>query len=144
MISIFNGLLQRKPRNRRTQLPSPFPLYRIVLKQDAWDNAKRSKGWRTYQDAASSLGLTRAAIQMAVKGRTQVGSGFITRWAACRGNVFGAWWVDFEIIPKCSVPMNHPAWNKEKHNGIIPYEQYSVAAELRNKDYSVEKGNKDD
>lgn len=143
MMELLNNVLQRGERKVKQYLPSPFPSYRLVLRKDAWIAAKRSKGWRTYQDAADAMGLTRAAIQMADKTRVQVGPDFITRWAACMGNSSANWWVDFEIVPHGVVSQNHPMWNSAKEKGIVPYDSYSPAAEFRRSSYPVEKNKKD-
>lgn len=139
MMNLLNVVLQKNDRKVKQYLPSPFPSYRLVLRKDAWDTARKNKGWRTYQDGADAMNLTRQAICMADKARVQVGPEFISRWAACMGNTTGNWWIHFELIPHGVVDLHHPIWNKAKHNGEIPYNQYSEAAELRKMDYSVEK-----
>jgi hypothetical protein len=139
MIKMLNDILQAKSKKVKQYLPSPFPSYRLVLKEDAWSSAKKAKGWKTYEDGAKAMGLTRQSIQMADKTRVQVGPDFLCRWAAVMGNINGNWWIHFEIIPHGVVHRNHPKWNQAKNMGEIPYEPYSVAALEKQNDYPVEK-----
>lgn len=138
MMKLLSGILQKSKRKVKQHLPSPYPTYRLVLKKDAWDNLKKAKGWKTYQDGASAMGLTRQSLYMADKTRVQVGPDLISRWAACVGNINGNWWIHFELIPDGVEDPNHPKWNNLKHNGEIPYTKYSIAAEFRKNEYSVE------
>lgn len=139
MIKMFNVILQKKERKVKSHLPSPFPCFRLVLKKDAWETAKKNKGWKTYQDGADAMGLTRQAIQMADKARVQVGPDFITRWACCMGNIHGNWWIHFEPIAWGVEDQNHPMYNQAKYKGEMQYSSLSTAAEHRKKDYTAEK-----
>lgn len=141
MMDMLNSILQKNGRKVKQYLPSPFPSYRIVLKRDAWDTAKKCKGWKNYADGARAMGLTRQSLMMADKTRVQIGPDFMCRWAACMGNITGNWHTHFEIIPHGVVDTNHPLWNKAKSEGLIPYERYSPTADFRKNDYLVEKNN---
>lgn len=99
---------------------------------------KHAKGWKTDADMARSLGLTRAYVSMLHHARVSVSSTVITRLAASLGNVEGNWWIYFEIVPRGEADRRHPYLNMEKHNGQIPYNQYSSSGELRKQDYMVE------
>lgn len=138
IMNLLNDILQKNDRKVRQHLPSPFPSYRLVLRKDAWETAKRAKGWKTYQNGADAMGLTRQSIYMADKTRVQVGPEFITRWAACMGNINGNWWIHFEPIPDGVEDLNHPKWNKAKQNGEVPYQKYSLAYFENKSKYTVE------
>lgn len=38
-----------------------------------------------------------------------------------------------------AIPSNHPIWNMEKYKGTVPYDEHSLAAEFRGREYGVEK-----
>lgn len=145
-MQMLNNVYQKFIRNGKLNLPtgktylsSPFPVHRLVLKKDALRDIMRVKGWKTYADVGSALGFTRQYIAMLVNTKVSVSSEFISRMAVSLGNISENWHIYYEIIPWGVYDHNHPLWNKEKHDGKIPYEKYSIAAELRKKDYSVEK-----
>lgn len=142
MINPLKAILQPNKDNVKSHLTSsPFPSYRLVMRKGRMKQIMTLKGWNTYEAAAKALGFTRAYIQMIDKTRVQVGSEFITRLAACLGSIHENWHVHFEIIPWGVVDENHPKWNQAKHDGEVPYQQYSPSANLRKDEYSVEEKN---
>lgn len=136
-----NSILQNDQLVGKSHLPSPFYSYRLVLRPGAFKSIMKIKGWKTYEQAGHALGFTRQYIQMADKTGVQVGPEFVTRLAACLGNISEGWWIPFEIVPHGVSDDNHPLWNHAKEMGKMPYRRYSEAAEFREKDYSVEQKN---
>lgn len=133
-----NATLQKNKLIGKSHLPSPFYSFRLVLKAGAFRAIMKVKGWKTYEEAGQALGFTRQYIQMADKTGVQVGPEFITRLAACLGNISQGWWIPFEIIPHGVADENHPLWNDAKYFGKIPYRRYSPVGEARKNDYSIE------
>jgi len=126
-------------KRRKTKLPNPNYEYRIVFKSGSIEAIKRAKGWNTDADMARALGVTRAYVAMLKKTRATVTATVITRLAAQLGNIEGAWWTYYEIVPWGVKDKEHPLWNYEKFHGRIPYKRISLAVELRQGDYNLEK-----
>jgi hypothetical protein len=135
---MFNLFLRPRLKRIKEYLPNPYLEYRIIFKKGAIEAIKRVKGWRTDAEMARALGLTRAYISMLHKTKVGVSSTVITRLAVCLGNVRGNWWEHYQIAPWGVTDFNHPIYNEEKYTGRIPYDHFSLSADLRNRDYKTE------
>lgn len=135
---MFNRFKHLFRKRIKSSLPNPNYEYRIVFKKGAVEAIKKAKGWRSDAELARNLGLTRAYISMLHRTRATVSATVITRIAACLGNVERNWWIFFEIVPYGVAEPNHPHWNMEKHAGRVPYDRFSLSAEVRKRDYLVE------
>lgn len=133
-----NSHYQQCNQVAKSYLPNPFPVHKLVIRKNTLKMIMSVKGWKTYTEVASALGFTRQYIAMIANG-IPVTSEFITRMALALGNNNGNWYSHYEIAPRGEFDINHPVWNQQKHDGIIPYTRYSSSAELRSKDYSVER-----
>ncbi len=124
----------------RTVLPNPAPNLKLIFKPGVIETIKKAKGWQTDREMATALGITRAYVSMMSKGRVSVSQNVIIRLAYLLGSIRGKWWVHYEIVDSGEpVDSNHPLWNQEKYQGRLPYSRYSSSAELRSRDYKVEK-----
>lgn len=138
----LNNILQNGCPAGKSYLPSPFPVYKLILRKGALKNIMIVKGWKTYTQVASSLGFTRQYISMLADAKISVSVEFMSRLALCLGNLRDNWHVHYELAPRGNFDDNHPVWNQEKYNGKVPYTDISPTADLRNKDYPVEKKEK--
>lgn len=120
------------------KIPSPYPAHKLVIKKKSLHSIMVAKGWKTYTQVASALGFTRQYVTMVANG-VPVSSEFIIRMALCLGNQKYNWHVHYEIAPRGYINENHPTWNEQKYKGQIPYEKYSISADLRKDAYPVEK-----
>ena len=127
-------------RKKKTYLPNPIPALKLVFKKDAIEKIKQVKGWQSDKEMANALGITRAYVSMMAKRRVSVSHNVILRVAYLLGSIQGKWWVHYEVVDTGEpVDSNNPLWNQEKYQGRIPYNHFSSSAELRGKDYAVEK-----
>jgi transcriptional regulator with XRE-family HTH domain len=139
---MLNIILRRVTGKGKPILTNPNPEHKLIFKRGALDYIKKVKGWKTDSQVAQALGVTRAYINMIRNEKASVSANVVTRLAFLLGSTGNNWWVHFEIVPRCNVGKNHPLWNMEKYNGRIPYDEYSPMAELRSRDYEVEKNDK--
>jgi hypothetical protein len=133
-----NDILQEPIQQGKSYLPSPFPAHKIVIKKKSLQSIMITKGWKTYNDVGTALNFTRQYVTMIANG-TPVSSEFIVRLAMAIGNTTNNWFIHYDIVPRGYIHSNHPTWNQQKHDGQIPYEKYSLMADLRKRDYDVEK-----
>ena len=132
----LNGIFHRG----KSTLPNPIPGLKLVFKNGEVDKIKDIKGWRTDREMAEALGITRAYVSMLAARRVSVSHNVILRLAYLLGNLRGNWWIHYEIVNSGEpVDPDHPLWNEEKYQGRIPYSRYSSSAELRSRDYKVER-----
>jgi transcriptional regulator with XRE-family HTH domain len=138
MTDMTNSILQEPCQVGKSYLPSPYPAHKLVIKKKSLKSIMEVKGWSTYTQMAEALGFTRQYIAMIANG-IPVSAEFITRMALALGNKKANWYVHYEIVPRALISENHPTWNKQKHDGQIPYNRFSISAEFRKNDYLVEK-----
>lgn len=132
----LNGIFRRG----KSTLPNPIPGLKLVFKKDEVDKIKEIKGWRTDREMAEALGVTRAYVSMLAARRVSVSQNVIMRLAYLLGNLRGNWWIHYEIVNSGEpVDPDHPLWNEDKYQGRMPYSRYSSSAELRSRDYKVER-----
>jgi transcriptional regulator with XRE-family HTH domain len=98
----------------------------------------QTKGWKTFKRVADELGLTPAYVTMLKHGNAAITANVICRIAVLTGNVSDNWWIFFRLVPCGVKDQNHPLWNHEKEMGRVPYDKYSLSAEVRKQDYFVE------
>ena len=127
-------------RRGKSFVPNPTPSLKLVFKNGEVNKIKDIKGWQTDREMAEVLGITRAYVSMLAARRVSVSQNIIMRLAYLLGNLRGNWWVHYEIVDSGEpVDHNHPLWNNEKYQGRMPYNRYSSSAELRSRDYKVER-----
>lgn len=127
-------------RKGKRYLPNPAPNLKLVFKTGEVEKIKDLKGWGSDREMAEGLGITRAYVSMMANRRVSVSHNVILRLAYLLGNLQGKWWIHYEIINSGEpVDANHPLWNSAKYHGEIPYNRYSPNAELRSRDYKVER-----
>lgn len=137
VVQMTNNIYQDNIQPGKSYLPNPYPAHKLVIKQRSLKSIMTVKGWTTYTQVAEALGFTRQYIAMIASG-IPVSAEFITRMALALGNKSQNWHLHYEIVPRGYIHENHPTWNQQKHDGQIPYERYSINADTRKKDYSVE------
>lgn len=133
-----NSILQEPIQDGKSYLPNPYPAHKLIIKKRSLKSIMQVKGWGTYTQVAEALGFTRQYVAMIANG-IPVSAEFITRMALALGSKKQNWYVHYEIVPRALLHDNHPTWNQQKHDGQIPYNRFSIAAENRSIDYSVEK-----
>lgn len=134
-LNIFKPIFKKAIKSR---LSNPQFEYRIIFREGAIQTIMRAKGWKNQSQMAAALGITKAYLTMLNHTKAQVTSNVITRVATITGNVNENWWIFYDIVPRGLPDPNHPVWNQEKAAGRIPYDKYSISAELRKQDYAVE------
>lgn len=145
MLNLFKRQHQRREKSTLSLPPkyrrgySPF-----YFKEWAWDNLCRQHQWSQGKGAirlfSEALHCTKALASMIVNRRIGCSAPMIALIAELMGireNECCCHLFDRYKVNK--VPSNHPLYNMAKFRGEMPYERYSVRAELRKKDYSVEK-----
>jgi hypothetical protein len=140
---MLNSILQRIARKSKSYLTNPNPEYKIVFKPGAIEDIKKVKGYKNDSLLAQDLGITRAYVSMMKHQKASVTATVITRLAYLLGSTNGNWWAHFEITSRGYIDQNHPLWHNDKYLGKMPYSELSVMAELRGKDYKVERNKLD-
>lgn len=133
-----NPILQERCQSGKSSLPSPYPAHKLVIKRKSLKSIMHAKGWTTYTQIANALGFTRQYIAMIANG-IPVSAEFITRLALALDSKQQNWYVHYEIVPRGFIDQEHPTWNQQKNDGQIPYHRFSLMADHRSKEYSVEK-----
>lgn len=133
-----NNILQHPIQDGKSYLPNPYPAHKLIITKKSLKIIMQAKGWGTYTQVGEALGFTRQYIGMIANG-IPVSSEFIVRLALALGNAKHNWYNHFQIVRRGMIHENHPTWNQQKQEGQIPYNRFSVSAELRNMDYAVEK-----
>lgn len=114
----------------------------FYLKTSTWKAIIISRGWTRFGGVsrfAEAIGITRQYASEIVHQRCGCSSNVMRRIISLLGIKRGEHWCHlFDMTPDIDIDPNHPMFNMEKYNGVMPYSKYSSSAELRKKDYKVE------
>lgn len=135
----LSQILHFAPKKGKSALANPALEYRLVFKKGAIELIKKAKGWGSDAEMGRALGVTRAYITMLHRTRVSVTATVITRLAVQMGNTGHNWWIYYDIVPWGVEDKSHPFWNQEKYMGTVPYNRFSISADLRRRDYKAEK-----
>lgn len=113
--------------------------HEIVFKRGAIEAIRMAKGWSSDTEMARNLGITKQYVSHLRNRKAYVTHTILVRLAILLGNVHNNWWIFFEIVPSHKIKdNNHPAYNLEKMNGMVPFSNKSAAPILRALDGKVE------
>lgn len=135
---MFRLFKQKVPEPVKVKFYSPDVEYAIVFKEMAIDKIKSIKGWKTDSEMARHLGLTRQYICNLRARKTCCTHTVITRVASAVGNVDENWHIFFQLRPVGFINANGMQYNQAKARGQVPYDRYSITAEMRAQDHQVE------
>ena len=115
----------------------------FFLRREVWQAIKKTHGWKNHgaiTKFAECLGITRQYADMLVKQKAGCSADAMRRILKFLGIKNGECWCHvFSFHEDMDVDPKHPIYNSFKHDGAVPYEEYSDSAELRKKDYRAEK-----
>lgn len=141
---MVNGILQNKRGNGKRHLSKDRNVFGLYLKKETWKYICKLQGWKKgkYTKFAKCLNCTRQYAAGLAQGRFSFDNPtFLANTILlAQGRLDGEWThlVEFRIKVR-DVDPNHPMFNIAKYNGQIPYTEYSLSADFRNKmDYKVE------
>lgn len=139
LLNIFKRKRKKSVNRQLTNIICPD--FKIVFREGAIENIKKTLGFKNDAEFARALQLTRAYVCLLKAKKAKVTDTVITRVATITNN-HDRWWVHFELeAHQRPLNSNHPMYNNEKYMGRMPYEKYSQSAEFRKNDYDAETKN---